>query len=288
MAGLQFRLEEVCSDGNCEANGCYGMQLRASLAFQRRKLVCQMGKVFPLAYSKAILGSGGFYNPTCAASAQHSFSFLLCIHRVNVRRSYSIIHSHISLLNALSLKFCKMHVESGPHFDWVESSTLNEVDEDFGGNFCQNEEDSRLHVTRFYNLPNVKGEGEPESYVHEGPVIFSDQVERLAVRFCVNWILARTHTCKEHPDLCQIFAIYQKNSFSRLYITRELFESLLSAYSIFSRIWDFILPYHFRTRQSDVGNAAFRYRQHESVMSGSPGIGTFGKTYSFSLLSRMH
>ncbi|KAG0646847.1 3-phosphoinositide-dependent kinase 2, partial [Hyphodiscus hymeniophilus] len=59
----------------------------------------------------------------------------------------------------------------------------------------------------------------------------------------------------------QIIYIRQKNSYSKLYITRILFEELLQAYSIFPRIWDFMLPFSFKTYESDIGHAPFKFRR---------------------------
>jgi len=78
-------------------------------------------------------------------------------------------------------------------------------------------------------------------------------------------------------DPCQIYWIRQKNSYSRLYITRELFEQLLRAYSVFSRIWDFVLPFGFKTEESDIGHAPYRFRQLEPLMLPDSKLGSFGK-----------
>jgi hypothetical protein len=87
--------------------------------------------------------------------------------------------------------------------------------------------------------------------------------------------------------VCQIFGIYQKHSYSRLYISYELFERLISAYSIFPRIWDYVLRFRFQVRESDVGSVPLKYRQLESALSGTPNSGSFGKYLFLVLLVRL-
>ncbi|PMD54055.1 uncharacterized protein K444DRAFT_134739 [Hyaloscypha bicolor E] len=89
------------------------------------------------------------------------------------------------------------------------------------------------------------------------------------------------------PDACQIFSIYQKNSYSRLYITYDLFEWLLSAFSMFPAIWDFVLPFRFQTGESaDVGSPPFKFGNIESVFPETPKGGSWELAYSFRYVVR--
>jgi hypothetical protein len=82
---------------------------------------------------------------------------------------------------------------------------------------------------------------------------------------------------KHRWDPCQMFYIRQKHSYARLYISRELFDQLISVYSVFSRIWDFVLPFSFKTRESDIGHAPFRFRQlGPRILSGAK-LESFGE-----------
>jgi hypothetical protein len=82
---------------------------------------------------------------------------------------------------------------------------------------------------------------------------------------------------KAQLDMCQIFGISRKNSYSRLNITHELFERLIYTYSIFPSIWDFVLPFRFQVRDSDVGNAPIKFRQTGQLPLSSPKTASFGK-----------
>jgi hypothetical protein len=167
-----------------------------------------------------------------------------------------------------------MNAEQESCSDWDESSTICEIDANFGDTFCQNPEDSKLQVTRF--LADDDGNGKLGYSIHPNPIAFSDDVEFFAV--CLHLaklILSFAHTSKEQPDLCQIFGIYQKNSYSRLYITRELFERFIRAYSIFSCIWEFVLPFHFQL-QEDIGHAPFRFRRLGADLDKNPNAKSFG------------
>ena len=92
------------------------------------------------------------------------------------------------------------------------------------------------------------------------------------------WFQMADDFSKQLSDSCQIFYIRQKNSYSRLFITRNQFEELLYAYSMFPLIWDFILPFGFKTYESDIGHAPFRFRRLGplSLPDGKPG--SFGKS----------
>src|ERR1700709_1672838 len=91
-------------------------------------------------------------------------------------------------------------------------------------------------------------------------------------------------TLKNRSDACQIFCIRQKHSYARLYITQMLFDKLLQQYGVFTRFWDFILPFSFKTRESDLVNAPFRFRQLESSVKSDGSLGSFGKPKTLSTL----
>lgn len=60
-----------------------------------------------------------------------------------------------------------------------------------------------------------------------------------------------------------------------------MFEDLIVDYTIFDRIWDFVLPFGFKTRESDIGHAPFRLRQCEPLLSKSSlRLGSFGMAHS--------
>ena len=81
---------------------------------------------------------------------------------------------------------------------------------------------------------------------------------------------------KETPDRCQLFYIGRRNSSSRLDISRSLFEELCRSFDIFSSIWDFLAPFGFKSRSSDIGQAACKFRQKESIFLPNGGLGSFG------------
>ncbi|TVY57550.1 hypothetical protein LCER1_G002864 [Lachnellula cervina] len=138
------------------------------------------------------------------------------------------------------------------YLDWVNSSVMNDIETDFAATFYASEKRSALEVCRFYEgkaglddeykIPNINIDPEPVSTVLDVD-LFS-----------------------ESRDPCHIFCIDQRNSYSRLHVTRELFQQLIDKYLIFDRIWDFILPFSFKTRESDIGHAPFRFRQSEPVV----------------------
>ncbi|KAF4635972.1 hypothetical protein G7Y89_g2100 [Cudoniella acicularis] len=145
------------------------------------------------------------------------------------------------------------------NFDWVDSTILSEIDTTFSTTFST-EEKSNLEITR---LKKCNEEFSlPESLVSKTHLTLDD--------------LRKFSIC---PDQCQIFYIRQKNSYSRLNISRTLFEQLVSEYSVFSRFWDFLLPFSFKTRESDLSNAPFRFRNLGSWRP--PKLGSFECSYGF-------
>lgn len=73
----------------------------------------------------------------------------------------------------------KLDIDS---FDWVGSSVIGDVDSNFGHTFCQNLDDSRLQVTRFFSLADGNGDGLPDFYVDETQLNFPDEIDGLVVR----------------------------------------------------------------------------------------------------------
>ncbi|CAG8978316.1 hypothetical protein HYALB_00005902 [Hymenoscyphus albidus] len=67
-------------------------------------------------------------------------------------------------------------------------------------------------------------------------------------------------------DTFQIFYIGRKNSHTRLKISRTFFRQILLTYNVFDRIWDFMLPFGFRTRDSDIEHAPIRFHQSMPVL----------------------
>lgn len=51
---------------------------------------------------------------------------------------------------------------------------------------------------------------------------------------------------------------------------------MLGAYSVFSRIWDFVLPFSFKTRESDISHAPFRFRRLGSGVVSDSKLASFG------------
>lgn len=83
-------------------------------------------------------------------------------------------------------------------------------------------------------------------------------------------------TTERNVGTCAKGSIFAKSTHIHgLYISRELFDQLISVYSVFSRIWDFILPFSFKTREIDIGHAPIRFWQ----LGAS--IGSNGKLESF-------
>jgi hypothetical protein len=74
-----------------------------------------------------------------------------------------------------------------------------------------------------------------------------------------------SHSRKQYRAPCQIFYIRQKHSYSRLYISRELFDHIIGVYSAFSHIRDFVLPFSFKTRDGDIGHAPFDFGGLETL-----------------------
>jgi hypothetical protein len=75
-----------------------------------------------------------------------------------------------------------MNVEEDSCFDSDESTAVSENDANFRDTFCQNPEDSKLQVTRFYDcIVDDSGNERPKYYVRPEPITFADEIEDLAV-----------------------------------------------------------------------------------------------------------
>ena len=152
--------------------------------------------------------------------------------------------------------------------DWVDSSVLSEIDTTFSSTFVQNEKGSNLQLKR---LP-FQGPVGAQQYLWTKDV--SNPLELQDYAVCLFSPRSPEFYWWTLRDKCQIFYIRQKHSYARLYITRETFDELIKAYSVFTRIWDFLLPFSFKTQESDLGNAPFRFRQLETTKSSE--LGSFG------------
>jgi hypothetical protein len=169
-------------------------------------------------------------------------------------------------------------------FDWVDSSVVADIDIDktFSTTFSA-PQNSSLQLKRLTRQAvEDHRDVDPLPYMYSKEVSTKAELEQSAVsRFIKEIRGCSSNTSQQCHDLCQIFCIRQKHSYARLYITRELFDQLLSAYSVFSRIWDFVLPFSFKIKESDIGHAPFRFRQLGSNNVSSGLLGSFGKLNLF-------
>jgi len=60
-----------------------------------------------------------------------------------------------------------------------------------------------------------------------------------------------------------------------------VFQDLLDTYSVFPRFWDFIPPFGFKTRESDIGCAPFRFRDQNVLGKENARLASFGGRLSF-------
>ena len=72
--------------------------------------------------------------------------------------------------------------------------------------------------------------------------------------------------------------IQQKHSYSRLLITRELFEALMSEFVIFPRFREFVLLFGAKQSENEVGHPQLRCRRltEGNTIAGHQGYGGFG------------
>lgn len=178
-----------------------------------------------------------------------------------------------------------MDANRGLHFDWCESSVFEEFDGDFAKTFCRHKKDSDSRITRFCNRDLCEGEMARPA---PRPIFSSDDLTCLAVssRSLSSSFSTRSNSYEAALDVCQIYCIHQKNSYSRLNVTCETFSRLIRAYGIFERFWDIVLPFSFRTRESDVGHAPFRFRQSQPILVKDATLGNFGTKTTFVFASK--
>jgi hypothetical protein len=74
-----------------------------------------------------------------------------------------------------------MDIDEGPSFDWVESSAVSEINANFESTFCHNPEDSKLQITRFYEIVEENGGDREKCCVHDGPLVFPEDIKKAAV-----------------------------------------------------------------------------------------------------------
>ncbi|KUJ21645.1 uncharacterized protein LY89DRAFT_729158 [Mollisia scopiformis] len=154
--------------------------------------------------------------------------------------------------------------------EWVDSTVIEDIDITFKQTFVLDKKDSNLVLKRLRPISETNGDSEALKFLWTTDVSDFEAIQNFSHR----------------ADPCQIYCIRQKHSYARLYITKELFDQLLIAYSVFSRIWDFVLPFSFKTRESDLVNAPFRFRQLEHLKS--PELGSFECAYGFRYVELNH
>jgi hypothetical protein len=74
-----------------------------------------------------------------------------------------------------------MDIDDRPSFDWVESSAVSEINANFENTFCRNPEDSKLQITRFYEIVEENGGERERCCVHDGPLVFPEDINKAAV-----------------------------------------------------------------------------------------------------------
>ena len=159
--------------------------------------------------------------------------------------------------------------------DWVDSSVLCGIDSTFSATFSS-EKDSSLQLKRLRDREELNGDADVTPHLWSTHISSAEELqESSASRISSQRNRRFANLFKNCHDPCQIFCVRQKHSYARLYITREVFDHLLEAYQVFDRIWDFVLPFSFKTRESDLVNAPFRFRQLEP--GRLPHLGSFGR-----------
>lgn len=159
--------------------------------------------------------------------------------------------------------------------EWVDSTVLEDIDITFKKTFVLDKKDSNLVLKILRPVSETSGDSEALKFLWTTDISNFEELQDFSV-CCVasRGVIAIANILQQHADPCQIYCIRQKHSYARLYITKELFDQLLINYSVFSRIWDFLLPFSFKIRESDLVNAPFRFRQLEHLKS--PELGSFG------------
>jgi len=65
--------------------------------------------------------------------------------------------------------------------------------------------------------------------------------------------------CTQVLTVCSY--LRQQHSFTRLQITKELFQDLVDECRIFPKFVEFILDFHWKIRQGEIGPPALRFRR---------------------------
>ncbi|KAH7386569.1 hypothetical protein BKA64DRAFT_646116 [Cadophora sp. MPI-SDFR-AT-0126] len=118
--------------------------------------------------------------------------------------------------------------------------------DDFGHTFCLDPSLSDLQLETYqYNIDAEESQ---------------DGEERPSVRCSISSIHKMQYYAEQRKAY-QIFYVGQKRSYSRLNITRKLFQHFVAAYSVFPIIWDFVQPFGFKVRHSDMDNPPFTVHQ---------------------------
>lgn len=160
------------------------------------------------------------------------------------------------------------------YFDWVDSLAIQNIQANSAIRFGMPKKQSDLELQRFgpfdidFDINAAEGD-------FDGPEFISnvEEIDRFA----------------KLRDACHIFSISQKHSFARLSITQDLFGHLVDRYTIFDQIWGFVLPFSFKTRESDIGQAPLRFRQKEDVFIASKrNLGSFECAYGFHYVELNH
>lgn len=159
---------------------------------------------------------------------------------------------------------------------WVDENVIKSIDQTFSKTFSPPSKRSIFEVTRLLSLKQAELEGVPPPYVVERTILEEDVLQDLAVSwFHSHCLLIFAHIIKHAWDICQVITVRQKHSYARLDISKAFFEQLLKEYNVFRRIWDFVLPFSFKTSESDIGHAPIRFHVRTPKKNGKPAA--FGK-----------
>ena len=160
---------------------------------------------------------------------------------------------------------------------WVDENVIKSIDQTFSKTFTPPSKRSIFEVTRLLSSEQGQREGIPPPYVVESTVLEADILQELAVsRFESHGRLNFAHIIKHARDICQVITVRQKHSYARLDISKGFFEQLLKEYKVFRRIWDFVLPFSFKTTESDIGHAPIRFHVRNPRRENKPA--SFGKS----------
>lgn len=146
---------------------------------------------------------------------------------------------------------------------------LSNIDNDFSNTFCPSPKDSELQVKHEFSSTRQPQNSE----------IVQDEarLSYLAVYKTIFVFFVRiANSYQEVADPYQLYYISQKRSYSRLRVTHNLLQHAFNAYTIFPSAWDFIVPFGFKTRESDIGTASCKFQQNEPLVCSDGSLGSFG------------